>query len=353
MKILILAKVPAEYEKYRKNNQDVPSFQAQAFWKKTLIKMGHQVSIIRYSDPIFLPRKLFSKIELLLNQSIPKTWQKIRFFKNKFYYLFPQNYIRTNRIIHKIKRGNFDLILLSGGCSKLTPTIFKDLKNKVILLHGENPITSATQFELDSLPYIHAVITNDKSHATNWKKLGAKKTYAVPYTGIDPKTHKKLNLKKNINLLFVGSLFKERQEQLLQIIKFNPHIYGFIPKSTNLHPKLKKYYKGEAWGSKVVRLYNQSKIAINFVPTHMKVGGNTRTFRIPACGVLQITNKCPSEWFEDKKEIIIFNNTKDLKIKIKALLNNPKKLRQIANAGYKKSHKEHTYENRFTKILSI
>ena len=353
MKILILTKVPAEYEKYRKKGQDLPSFQAQAFWKKTLKEMGHKVFIIKYSDPIFLSTNLSSKIELLLNQLFPKVWQKIRLLKNKFYYLLPQNYIRTNKITPKIDKENFDLIILSGGCSNLVPSIFKNFKNKVILLHGENPITSATKFEKDCLPYIHAIITNDKLHAINWKKLGAKKSIAIPYTGIDPKTHKKLKLNRNIDLLFIGSLFKERQEQLLSILDFSPHIYGFIPESIGLHPKLKKYYKGEAWGNKVVRLYNQSKIAINFVPRHMKVGGNTRTFRIPACGALQIANKCPNEWFEDKKEIIIFNSTKDLKTEIKNLLNDPKKLNQIAIAGHKKAHQKHTYKKRFISILSI
>ncbi|MFC1653876.1 glycosyltransferase [Patescibacteria group bacterium] len=353
MKILILTKVPAEYEKYRRKSQDIPTFQAQYFWKKTLKEMGHSVKIIRYSDPVFFSIKFSKKVEQLLSNTSPGLWQKFRLFKNKFYYLFPQNHVRTEKIARQVKEDEFDLIIISGGCSELIPNIFKDFDNKVLLLHGEDPNTSATQFEKDSLPYIYGAITNDKFHAENWEKLGAKKALAIPYTGIDSNTHKDFGEKRDIDLIFVGSLFEERQKQLLKLIEFSPHIYGYVPKSTNLHPKLKKHYKGEAWGDKVVSIYNQAKIAINFVPSHMRSGGNTRTFRIPACGALQLTNKCPKEWFENGKEVVVFKNTNDLRNKIKKLLSSPKKVEKISKSGYKKAHSSHNYKKRFSKILSI
>jgi len=80
-----------------------------------------------------------------------------------------------------------------------------------------------------------------------------------------------------------------------------------IPKQFKLDSRLESVYQGEAWGKKVVNIYNSAKIVINFVPRHMKFGGNLRTFTIPGSGAFQLTNRCPQDWFKPNQEIVIFS----------------------------------------------
>jgi len=61
------------------------------------------------------------------------------------------------------------------------------------------------------------------------------------------------------------------------------------------------------------------------------------------------------ELFEVGKEIITYKNLADLKTKIDYYLNpkNEKERINIANAGYQRAIKEHTYEIRLNQLLKI
>lgn len=357
MRILLATKIPPYFERLKKPHQPLPSFQAQTFWLKALKSLGHQTTLFRYSDGIYFPNSWRVFLLNLLNNHFPKLSNKYHQVINRFYRYLPENYLRSLILLNQLKTKSFDAIIISGGVSELFgfPFIYANQKNiPIILLHGEDPQASATQFELDNIRLFDLIITNDSLHAKAWKKLGARSAQALPYTAIDPKVHypkKTTNLKND--LVFIGTLTKDRQKILSQLSEFNLKVYGYIPKSINLLPQLKNTYHGEVWGKAAFDIYCQSKIALNLLPSHMPIGGNMRTFEIPGTGTFQLASRCPKDWFTPNKEIVLFNSLSDLKQKIRYYLKNNNLRKKIALAGCKRAHRDHTYKQRFKKILTL
>jgi len=356
MKILLLAKVPAYYELFRQPNQSFPQLQAQTHWLKAIKSLGHQVKVFRYSDNLVLPQKLTAKLSLQFQQIFPGLYHYYRLIKNRFYCFFPDNLIRSIKLDQLIKSFKPDCLIIAGGISELLSFPLKSAQKKgikIYLLHGENPKISATQFEKNNLNIFDWIIVNDPIHAQNWQQLGAQHTKALPYAAIDSSCFKKLKCKKDFDVVFIGTLSKDRQAILSKLTQFNLAVFGYLPSGLNLNPKLKPFYQGEAWGKDMVKIYNRAKIGLNLVPQHMPVGGNLRTFEIPGCAALQIANRCPKNWFKPNQEIVLFNSVDDLKQKINYYLNHTNQRNKIAEAGYKTTHQLHTYKHRFKQILCL
>ena len=78
-----------------------------------------------------------------------------------------------------------------------------------------------------------------------------------------------------------------------------------------------------------------------------------RTFEVPACGGFLLTGEADnlSDYYTDGKEIVIFKDNQDLVEKCKYYLAHEEERKQIAEAGYQRTIKEHTYEQRFGEIF--
>ena len=364
MKILLLGKVPAYFEQFRKVGESFPYFQAQSSWIRALRALGHEVKSFRYSDPILISPKTNAKITLFLSNNFPREFAKFRLFKNRFYFAFPDNYLRSAKLKSLIKSYQPDKIFISGGISELIvfPLVYSQQNGvPIYLFRGEHPQISLTKFEKDNLKLFRHTIINDPAHAPFWKQFGAKNIIALPYSAADPSLHHKLKLspakKKgySADVVFIGTLLKDRQQILQELVghNFTLKIYGYIPPKTKLILQLKPYYQGEAWGKISTTIYNAAKIAINIVDPSMPTGGNMRTFEIPGCGCLQITNRCRQDWYTPGKQIVLFKNNKELISKINYYLKHAQQRNRIATAAYTRTHKQHTYKHRFARILKL
>lgn len=78
-----------------------------------------------------------------------------------------------------------------------------------------------------------------------------------------------------------------------------------------------------------------------------------RTFEVPACGGFLLTGQADNltEYYEENKEIVIFKDKNDMIEKCKYYLENESQREKIAQAGYKRTILEHTYEQRFKQIF--
>lgn len=78
-----------------------------------------------------------------------------------------------------------------------------------------------------------------------------------------------------------------------------------------------------------------------------------RNFEIPGCGGFLVTGDADDlrEYYEDGKEVIIVKNKKDLIEKARYYLAHEDERRIIANAGYERTMRDHTYEKRFIEIF--
>jgi len=293
------------------NNKPLPLYQVQNYWLKTLKALGHKVTVFGLQKK---QSKLF-------------------------------NYYKLNKIIQKHQP---DHVFFSAGIDKLYP-----IKNTIFFCGV--PLIKLSSSEIKIGQKAKLIVVNDPVHQTQWQKITKSKVINLPLSAVDPEIFKPGKLKKKFNLVFIGTLFKNRQLQLIKLVNLgiDLKIWGWIPPSVSLHPSLKSSYQGEAWGRQVVKIYQQSKIALNLVPDHMIDGGNLRTFEIPACQTLEFVDKINPEYYQPQKEIIVFNSPKDLKNKLEFYLSHPNKRQVIAKAGYRKTINHHTFKHRFKKLLTL
>ena len=80
-----------------------------------------------------------------------------------------------------------------------------------------------------------------------------------------------------------------------------------------------------------------------------------RHFEIPACGGFMITSMADdlNNYYQIEKEIVVYEGINDLIDKIKYYLEHHKERKEITQAGYQRTIKEHTYEKRFQEIFKI
>lgn len=361
MRILLLG--PIHNEKL-KRAYFFPYAQAQASWVEALQNLGHDVKVFIYTDTLLLPSSLKVGLSDIFSKKLPKWHGRFLRYNSRFYKYSPENFLKNKKLLSVVKDFKPELIIISGGAAFLSSQTLSNIKSefrsKVVLLSGIDPKLTLTSAERKLLKnnLIDFVFGNDCGFVENWKKLGVKNAFVLPVAGINPKIHKKTQLNEKekdelaSDICFIGRLTQDRQKTLSGLKEFNIKIWGDLLPEAPLNEEIKKVYKGIAHGEKMVKIYNSAKIAINIQST-MKCGGNMRTFEIPACRTLQIADKVDSDFFTDKKDIVLFKNTEDLKKKIKYYLKNEEAREKIVETSYKRVQKEHTYEKRFKKLLKI
>lgn len=307
MKILLISPVHPKLAP----KKPLPTYQVQNYWLKALTNLGHQVSVLP------LLKKQLKVINAYKLRQVIKSFQP-------------------------------DHIIFSAGLDKLPPI------NQTVFFSGVPPQTlSTTEKKIGKQAKL--IVVNDSTHKSQWQKLTKTKVINLPFSAVDPSIFHPVKTKKTVNFSFIGTLFSNRQQQLADIINqgIDLKIWGWLPPKINLHPVLRLHYQGEAWGNKVVKIYQQSKMALNLVPDHMTDGGNLRTFEIPACQTLQFIDRINPDYYQPEKEIIMFNSPKDLKTKLYYYLTNPLKANKIAKAGYQKTNQVHNFNYRFKKLLEL
>jgi spore maturation protein CgeB len=102
----------------------------------------------------------------------------------------------------------------------------------------------------------------------------------------------------------------------------------------------------------MVRAINSYKIHFN---ANISNDINYRTFETTGCGTLLLTNYTPGleKLFKIGEEIVTYDNINDLDEKVEYYLNNQSERIKIENAGYERSRKDHTYDERSKLLIKI
>lgn len=103
------------------------------------------------------------------------------------------------------------------------------------------------------------------------------------------------------------------------------------------------------------RIIRESRISLNFANAQGENQIKARIFEVPGAGGFLLTESARSldRFYRSGHEIVVFNNLDDLVTKIRYYLANPRERDLIAQAGYKRTRDEHTYEHRFVRLLDF
>lgn len=234
-------------------------------------------------------------------------------------------------------------------------------------------------------PLFTAVSTTDSKAVAKYKSIGVNviKTQWAANTSLYMPTSLVSSNLENLDISFVGKKYGNRpeylntltqaglkatgfgsgwqvgrisQEQMLEIfsnskINLNFTESPYVTLKDRLKLLAKLFFKKELGKYK----FNGHNVLSNLISAlgtqRRQIKG--RTFEVTAAGGFLLSGNADNleDYFVNGKEIVIFENQKDLVEKCKYYLEHEDKRNQIALAGYNRTIKEHTYEKRFTEIF--
>ena len=232
-------------------------------------------------------------------------------------------------------------------------------------------------------PLFHWVSTTDSQAVEKYHKIGCKNVIKTQWA-CNHFLYKPINLPKVYDVTFVGQPHGNRRK-----------VIGGIKKAgIDVRCWGKGWSTGRVAQKEMIKIFSQSKINLNLTKSSGKVSlkslasiffkrrlngslqlvspkfwfGNfqavlakkreqikTRNFEVPGCGGFLLTGDADNltDYYQDSKEIIIYNNINDMIDKIKYYLQHNEERETIARAGYERTLREHTYEKRFNEIFKI
>jgi spore maturation protein CgeB len=107
--------------------------------------------------------------------------------------------------------------------------------------------------------------------------------------------------------------------------------------------------------AQMIQIFQQSRINLDLVAGSQghesQIKG--RTFEVPACGGFLLEGRSPEidEYFEDGRELVVYDDIDDMIEKARYYLRHDTLARRIADAGFRRTHAEHTYQARFREIF--
>lgn len=231
--------------------------------------------------------------------------------------------------------------------------------------------------------YFDYVITTDPDSIKKYESIGYKNAILSQWA-VDPEIYKDQKLKKDIPISFVGRdnawrrfVIKELKRRGIEV-----ECYGFGWKN------------GRVTQHQMVEIFNRSKINLNLsnsvkfnlkylldfnfvwnkdisfarniytifgpqlhtiISKKRKEDIKSRFFEVIGSGgfLLSYDVKHLCDYFEIEKELVTYNNIDNLVSKILYYLDEEKTREEIALNGYKRVHREHSYEKRFQKIFNV
>ena len=207
-------------------------------------------------------------------------------------------------------------------------------------------------------PVFNWIATTEEFMVEKYRKIGSNAIY-LPFA-INPKVYKPYKVTKSYDVTFVGGPHGFRNQYYEKL------------KSANI----KTTFFGESWAGRLsyknmVKLFSSSKINLNFTETSYQGSillwylrrfrliprihqHKARIFEITGSGGFELSGwtKGIEKLYEPGKEIEIFKSTDELIEKCRYYLKNSKQKEKIAQAGYQRTLKDHTYEKRFSRLFA-
>ena len=286
-------------------------------------------------------------------------------FSNIIAYFFSgKRNITTQRLLKKLNEyiltiyNHFrpDIVLVIKGdiISEKTVLEINRSKNILWMLDG----ISSKPLSLKMAEKMDAVFLFEKTEVEEVKKINANTFYLPP--AFDDQIFKKLQLKKDIDLLFIGILYESRIKLLekshLKFPQLKMKVYCKRYWFYKTPLKYLKSLKDNVFINRFVTpaeanvLYNRSNICLNMHHEQSVYGINPRFFEILGSNSIQFVDRKPfiEEYFPDFN-IYSYTTEEELFDMIDQKINN--NLPQEDQALYSTINKHHTYRNRVDYIL--
>lgn len=267
----------------------------------------------------------------------------------------------NEQILEIYNEFNPEIVMIIKGFQILPDTLEKMSKSKRIL------------WMMDSVYRYPNVLKNihlydyrfmfENQDVEKLKKIGID-SYFLPLAADKKKYFPKHIENKDIDILFIGSLYESRKQMFERLMidfkDINICVYGKYTDIKNptsyikyLNKNIRKVFKNCYVNSNEVNnLYSKSKICINLHHEQSKDGCNPRFYEILASRAFQIVDYNEYIIRNYGNKVLHFTDYEDLKKKIYMYLNNEQERNRLIQ-GYSEIMENNYFENRIELILSI
>ncbi|MFN3998543.1 glycosyltransferase [Algoriphagus sp.] len=285
--------------------------------------------------------------------------------------LRPLYFVDFNRqIIQAFDRFLPDFVLVYKGAFVFPSTLdfFKSKGVKIINFYPDVSFHTHGTLLQKTLPKYDKIFTTKSFGAKDYQEqLGLKDVVFVPH-GFDPEVHKSIE-KEFIpsdyfcDVSFIGTYSPKKQKILEAITQrfpsINLKIWGTQWEKCTTRILYRHIQPSGVFGDLYAAAIGASKINLGILSEQVKGASSgdlitSRTFHIPASKgfLLHEKNEESILYFKENVEAGFYESIPDLLDKIEYFLNNETERLQIAAAGYQRSLKEHSLDQRAQTVIS-
>lgn len=271
---------------------------------------------------------------------------------NYHYGMIGTEWVTEFYIRSKLKDSTFDLVFVDHGDKTNAATIrlLKTRCRAIVNYNQDNPYAPGEparwRLFFGSLPFYDLVVTT-KSHAADaGRQRGARKVLAVT-SPADEALHRPIALTEedrarfSADVVFVGTWMPERGPFMLRLVELGVplRIYGARWNKAPEYDALREYIVlGNLDGEDYVKAIRGAKIALGLLYKAYGDLHTTRSVEIPAIGTLFCGERTSEHlaMYTEGEEAVFWDGPEDCARKCLDLLAQPERIRQIAEAGYRR-----------------
>lgn len=354
----------AAYAEWRRQGGDFNAHLLRAqltiySWQAELERLGHTV-ITDLRSSYLLPQNVRCYLPLPVAQGARAAlWAS---------YLDP--WLLHRDLIHRIVASHSDVAFFPLG-SGVKETTLRALKRRGIKLAQWCGLPATTMLARDrgNLKYFDLIFTPANLEA-GLRAAGAAGHIAYTPIGINPFEQRPVTLtlaeraRFQSDVCFIGNLSPRFHSTRRAMVEYAlthgvaMKIWGGV-RADYINSPILAGWQGQIWGKEVMKALCASKIGLNFhvdhQPGELNHGLNVRAFELPACGVFQLLQRVPSvsEFFQEDREIVCFDNQDEMLDKIHYYLTHEAERQAIAQAGYERVLRDHTWANRVERMAAL
>lgn len=278
--------------------------------------------------------------------------------------------VEKNKVITMSKRVRPTLVLVINGLG-FTDEDVHDIRaaagGPVVFYHTEDflavPETHPASFE-GAIAEYDVIFTSTAENINEYPKWGADRTEFLPF-GFDEVDHQPSALSRSdkekfgADVCFVGKWWFEREKLLEELADhFEVALWGpGWEKCASGSTVIDCWRGGRVVGRQMGKVYSASKLSINNITRRPNRHGHLmRTFEIPACGGVQVSERTDEtlEFFEEGEEILCYSSIEECVETVGRYLADDQERERVRHNGYWKCrNNENSYSDRAALIASL
>lgn len=313
------------------------------FWIKALREIGHQV------DTVVLDHRFTT-----LDHSSLSPWFGVLERRSGLRDLQARR--SGKRLIAAARRTKPDFILIDSGYMLRAGEMatLRTLGIPVVTWLLDDPLRQGWKAFTQTLPLYDCIFTFDPAYVQPYRAAGARRVAYLPcacdadiYHPIEPAVAQRYELS------FVGTLTRQRALMLTRLADHNLNVWTWKPRNS-LPPTLRgpSIFHGKAFGENINRIFNESRIVLNFHHEQSIEGTNMRTFEAAAAGAFQLVDyRSQIGSLFPNGEIVTFRSFDELYGLIRYYLDHPDERRERAATAAAHARSTHTFRHRFLEMM--